>query len=437
MQTEEKSTALVWFRNDLRVRDNVVLHAACEMHERVIAVFYLDPRRFDFNSFGFRRTEKFRAKFLLESIAELRGSLIELNIGLMVKLARPEDHLPQLCNSEKVDAIYYQEEWTPEEKSVEQAIKAKLPEQIQYHSYFNQFLCHPDDIGLEIDAIPHVFTEFRKQVERQSEIRPEYYIKARSPENRWEIPNEVLSLIDLGFKKFEQPNHSAFPFKGGEKQALKRLEDYFFETKLLGTYKQTRNGMLGANYSSKLSAWLANGCLSPRTVYWNIVEFENELYSNESTYWLKFELIWRDYFKYISMKHGNAIFQRKGIIEKEYEWRNDYSLVRDWINGQTSSDFVNANMQEIKQTGWMSNRGRQNVASYFSKHLELDWRIGAAYFESMLIDYDVHSNYGNWMYVSGVGNDPRDRVFDIEKQAERYDSDKAFRKTWLAQKPAK
>ena len=92
---------------------------------------------------------------------------------------------------------------------------------------------------------------------------------------------------------------------------------------------------------------------------------------------------------------------------------------------------MNANMIELAQTGWMSNRGRQNVASYFSKDMGLDWRIGAAYFESMLIDYDVHSNYGNWMYVAGVGNDPRDRKFNVALQAERYDPNGRFQRTWL------
>ena len=85
----------------------------------------------------------------------------------------------------------------------------------------------------------------------------------------------------------------------------------------------------------------------------------------------------------------------------------------------------------LKKTGWMSNRGRQNVASYFAKDMLMDWRIGAAYFESMLIDFDVHSNYGNWMYVSGVGNDPRDRKFNIQLQAKNYDANGAYQKLWL------
>jgi deoxyribodipyrimidine photo-lyase len=118
-------------------------------------------------------------------------------------------------------------------------------------------------------------------------------------------------------------------------------------------------------------------------------------------------------------------------LQNDYEWSTNQNKIDDWIHGETHSDFVNANMIELKETGWMSNRGRQNVASYFAKELELDWRLGAAYFESQLIDYDVHSNYGNWMYVAGVGNDPRDRKFNVQLQAERYDTNGKFRNLWL------
>jgi deoxyribodipyrimidine photo-lyase len=214
---------------------------------------------------------------------------------------------------------------------------------------------------------------------------------------------------------------------------LKRLNNYFFETKKLGFYKKTRNGLIGTDYSSKFSPWLANGSISARTIYWNVKKFEKEEIKNQSTYWLIFELIWRDYFKYISIKHGNNIFKIGGILNKNYSWSSDRKMIQNWINGETKDDFVNANMIELKKTGWMSNRGRQNVASYFAKELTLDWRIGAAYFESTLLDYDVHSNFGNWMYVSGVGNDPRDRKFNTQLQAERYDPKHLFRNHWLQQ----
>ncbi|MGY8914977.1 MAG: FAD-binding domain-containing protein, partial [Flavobacteriales bacterium] len=179
------------------------------------------------------------------------------------------------------------------------------------------------------------------------------------------------------------------------------------------------------------SAWLANGSVSPLTIYWEVKSFERDIQKNQDTYWLIFELIWRDYFKYIALKHENKIFKLGGLLNKDYEWGTDVKLRNQWVSGTTKYPFVNANMQELALTGWMSNRGRQNVASFWSKEICQDWRIGAAYFESMLIDYDVHSNWGNWMYNSGVGNDPRDRKFNIGRQTEMYDPSGKFQKLWL------
>ena len=221
-------------------------------------------------------------------------------------------------------------------------------------------------------------------------------------------------------------SRTAFPFKGGEIAANERLDYYFFESEKLAFYKKTRNGLVGVDDSSKFSPWLANGSISAITIYHEVKKFEREIKKNQDTYWLIFELIWRDYFKYVSLKHGDRIFYQSGILQKSYDWYKNDKALNEWINGRTKEPFVNANMLELKKTGWMSNRGRQNVASYWAKQLKQDWRIGAAYFESMLLDYDVHSNWGNWMYNSGVGNDPRDRIFNIKRQAEMYDKNGKF-----------
>ena len=238
-------------------------------------------------------------------------------------------------------------------------------------------------------------------------------------------------MNDLGLDNFEPDTRSAFPFKGGEDEAKNRIQEYFWNNRDLEKYKETRNGLIGKDYSSKLSAWLANGSISPRQIYYQVKKYEKEIKSNQSTYWLIFELIWRDFFKYISLKHGNKIFQLKGILENDLEWNRNQEKFEEWIQGKTKEDFVNANMKEIAATGFMSNRGRQNVNSFWAKELKQDWRMGARYFESLLIDYDVHSNWGNWMYNSGVGNDPRDRKFNIKSQAERYDPNKEYQDLWL------
>lgn len=426
------STALVWFRNDLRVSDNIVLSEACKKHEHVIGVYCFEPRLFKNTRYGFPKTGKFRTRFMIESVRELKQNLQDLNISLLVFYDTIENQILKLQQVYKVKDVYFQKEWTSEEKQTESILKS-IAQDLRFHSYYNQFLYHPEDLPFNnFQSIPRVFTDFRKNIEKQVEVRPLVPCpSAKSTNNLLEDQTKVPNLQDLGFSDFEKDPRTAFPFLGGENNATRRLKDYIWKTENILVYKETRNGLIGEEYSSKLSAWLANGCISPRTIYWEIRKFEKNVKSNQSTYWLIFELVWRDFFKYVSLKHGNAIFQLSGISKKELEWDYDEDSLRKWISGKTDEPFVNANMKEIAATGFMSNRGRQNVNSFWAKELKQDWRAGAAYFESLLIDYDVHSNWGNWMYNSGVGNDPRDRKFNITSQAQRYDPDKKYQDLWL------
>ncbi len=431
MQTKQDGTALIWFKNNLRVQDNLVLNTALKNHRQVLAFYRFNYKDFQETAYGFKKTEKFRAQFLLESLTDLKLNLKKLNIELFVFAENAKSEIHKLIHTYNITSVYVQKEWTSEERVEFDNIKKEVPESVVINEIYDQFLFHADDINIKINNIPEVFSNFRKKVEKYSFIRPSAENKPINSDIPIENDTKIPTLEDLGFKSFQNDHHSAFPFKGGETQALKRLNDYFFTTKNIGIYKKTRNGLIGTEYSSKFSPWLANGSISARTIFWELQKFEKEFFKNESTYWLIFELIWRDYFKYISLKHENNIFKIGGILNRIYKWNDDSTLIQKWINGETSSNFVNANMIELKKTGWMSNRGRQNVASFFAKNLKLDWRIGAAYFESLLLDYDVHSNYGNWMYVAGVGNDPRDRVFNVDLQAERYDSNGKFQNLWL------
>ena len=426
---------LIWFRNDLRVADNTSVSKACK-GESVIAAYFFDPRHYAIGDFGFKKTEKYRAQFLIESVNELKVNLLKLNITLLIFHDKPENVVPVMVKDHEIKNIYLQKEWTRDENQVLDAVVSRIPDVINLEESHDQFLYHPDDIPYAgIDNIPQVFTQFRKKCETYSKVRLIFELPSSMPEdNLWDNTTKIPSLNALGLTDFEVDPRTAFPFKGGEEQALKRVQDYFWTTEKLAYYKKTRNGLVGKDYSSKLSAWLANGSISPRRVYWEIIRFEKEVRKNDSTYWLIFELIWRDYFKYVSLKHGSKLFKIGGILDKEYAWTTSEEAKERWIKGKTKEPFINANMKEIAETGWMSNRGRQNVASFWAKELEQDWRIGAAYFESMLIDYDVHSNWGNWMYNSGVGNDPRNRKFNIQSQAERYDRQAKFQNLWLQER---
>ncbi len=423
---------IVWFRNDLRVRNNEALYKACQDKLPVVGVYFFDPAHYATTNYGFKKTEKFRARFILESIQELKENLAAINIPLHVKLVSPDQGFLEISKNFDIRGIFLQKEWTSEEVATEQEIQKTIPP-TGWHRFYQQFLFHPDDFPYpDVQFLPEVFTEFRKKCEKFSRVRTSIPIPTKRPdENLSHIQYNLPSLSDLGLEEFDKDPRSAFPFKGGENQAWKRIEDYFWETKKLQYYKKTRNGLVGTDYSSKLSPWLANGCISTVDIYWEVKRFEKEIKKNQDTYWLIFELIWRDYFKYVSQKHGNKIFFQGGILNKDYEWKNNEKAFQQWINGNTNEDFVNANMIELKETGFMSNRGRQNVNSFWAKEWHQDWRKGAAYFESMLIDYDVHSNWGNWMYNSGVGNDPRDRKFNIKGQAERYDANGKYQRLWL------
>lgn len=424
---------LVWFTNNLRVEDNLALTEACKNAGKTIAVYCFDPRHFAETKYGFRKTEKFRAKFLTETLKELRENLLLKNISLLVYFEKPENIIPNLVEEYQIKDLYHQKEWTSEESEVLENLQgSENLAGMRWNEYYDQFLFHPEDIPYQnINDLPDVFTVFRKECEKKVLVRKTNSFVKKSEANLITNETVVPTLQDLGFGNFEIDKRSAFPFSGGENQALKRIEHYFFETQNLSKYKQTRNGLIGANYSSKLSAWLANGSVSAKTIYWKVKEYENEFGANEDTYWLIFELIWRDYFKYISMKFGNKVFQLDGILNNKYDWKFNQKAFNQWITGNTNEPFVNANMIELAQTGFMSNRGRQNVASFWAKEWQQDWRIAAAYFESLLIDYDVHSNYGNWIYNAGVGNDPRDRKFNIKRQAEMYDGNQEFQKLWL------
>jgi deoxyribodipyrimidine photo-lyase len=429
-------TSIVWFTTDLRLHDNETLVRAIEQSEEIIPLYCFDETHFKTSEFGFKRTGNFRAQFLLESLIDLDASLRAIGSGLIIVRGKPEEELIKVAQKYKAKKVFAKREVSHEEKITQELVEKQLWKiDCELETFSTSTLYHALDLPFSIKDIPDVFTSFRKKVEKESSIRNvfEKPLKIKSPA----ISVMQLTRIEqLGLQQVIQDKRSAIVFKGGETEGIKRIKTYFYDTRSVDTYKETRNGMVGCNYSTKFSAWLALGCLSPREIYHELKKYESIYSANESTYWLEFELLWRDYFRFMMKKYHTKFFLLTGIKDKsDIEPTHDNELLQKWINGSTGVDFVDANMLELKLTGFMSNRGRQNVASYFCNDLKLDWRYGAAYFEQQLIDYDVCSNWGNWAYLAGVGNDPRGkRYFNIEKQASEYDKDKTYRNLWLNEK---
>jgi deoxyribodipyrimidine photo-lyase len=426
-------TIVVWFKTDLRLHDNETLVKAIAQGDSIIPVYCFDEAHFNNSEYGFQKTGSFRAQFLLESLIDLDSNLRELGSGLLILKGNPEVEIPKIVSQYKANKVVAKREVAFEERQTESKVQEALFKlKCEFQTFSTSTLYHAEDLPFSIKDIPDVFTNFRKKTEKDAVIRPSFE-STSSIKSPIIEPIKLPTLEELGLTFTKIDSRTAIVFEGGESKAIQRLNHYFFESKCISNYKETRNGSIGADYSSKFSAWLALGCISPRFIYRELQKYESEFGANDSTYWLVFELLWRDYFRFMMKKHQSNFFKQLGIKNNKLKLFSDnVQKLQDWIEGNTGADFVDANMIELKLTGFMSNRGRQNVASYLCNDLKLDWRLGAAYFEEQLIDYDVCSNWGNWAYLAAVGNDPRDnRYFNIEKQAQTYDKNKKYRNLWL------
>lgn len=245
-------------------------------------------------------------------------------------------------------------------------------------------------------SIPESFTAFRKKVEP---LLPSYFHQAIRP-----IDEEVNDELDY----------------------------YFYKKKLASTYFKTRNQMLGRDFSTKFSAFLSCGALDVRYLYNQVKDFEQREGANKSTYWIVFELLWREFFYWHYQKHTRVYFSENGL--RGNPDFTDFPIYQvSELKEKTDNKFFISALNELEQTGFQSNRTRQMFASFWLNDLKLNWRSGANFFERYLIDYDVYSNYGNWMYLAGVGVDPRGkRYFNIPKQLKEYDPEGNYIKRWYS-----
>jgi deoxyribodipyrimidine photo-lyase len=437
----------VWFRNDLRISDHEPLLKASAAADRsggtVRLIYVFDPRFYERTSFGFPRMGPHRQRFLRQSLADLERAAGQLGGKLEWHDGHAEEVFQELVeqtlrNGNHVAGVYFHRDFASEEKSIERKVIKRLRKlEVSASVSEPQTLYSLEDLPFTVAELPEVFSKFRRGVEKKCQIPKSLGRPQSIPATSRPIGNDSGRPIEqcerlhaLPEPEFDQ--RGVLEFEGGETAGLRRLNDYFWGGDCLREYKQTRNGMLGANYSSKFSPWLALGCLSARQIRAEVIRYEAERVKNDSTYWMVFELIWRDYFQFIVGKHGSNVFQLGGLRQQRLPWKQDWERFEAWCDGRTGFPLIDANMRELAATGFMSNRGRQNVASFLTKNLGIDWRMGAEWFESMLIDYDPCSNYGNWNYTAGVGNDARGfRWFNTLKQAHQYDPDGAYVRHWL------
>jgi len=388
---------LYWHRNDLRFLDNEILSTISQNNDTVLPVYIFNLTDFKMLELGFRKTGIHRFRYIIDTLKVLRGKYKQSGGDMVIRVGDPSSIIKDLVELHKIEKVIVQKELAYEEVREEEKVE-KVAKELgcEFRKVWGRTLYHIDDIPYDRETFPLTSKTFRINTTKATEPRALFPVPEKlrfiTNENEFGLP----AAEDVGFTSEEEVMPRQDIYQAGEDEALKRLSYYSFESELLTSYKWTRNRSLGMDYSSKLSPFLAIGAISPRVIYWKVKEYEKEIKRNISTWWLVFEVVWRDYFCFSAWKHGNKMFFEGGIKDREVEWNNNRELFERWKIGQTGIPFLDAHMKELDTTGFMSNRGRVNSASFLSRDYKVDWRWGAAWFENRLIDYDVYSNWLNW-----------------------------------------
>jgi deoxyribodipyrimidine photo-lyase len=426
---------LFWFSQDLRLHDQPLLHQAAQQVDSLICLHCLPSLSAYLSHFAqVAGVGQAKRRFLAQSVRDLDSALHQHGHRLITTDLHPYFALYRLISRHHVTHLYSAAFPGTDEQQVVNQIGQIFPHlQVCQHEHTTLF--EQQQLPFALDQLPVTFSQFRRRVEDIEITQPVAEVTSLPAPVEVETGSGGCGDSRWAGNHGSQDSNSASGFTGGEKAGLRHARAYFSSPRP-ADYKQTRNALDGWELSTKFSPWLAHGCLSPRTLLAMLKDYERVNGSNESTYWIFFELLWREYFYWYARRYRKRLFCFSGINGKAplasfYPQR--FAL---WKNGQTPWPLVNACMHQLRATGYMSNRGRQLVASCLIHELGLDWRFGAAYFETQLIDYDVASNWGNWQYLAGVGADPRgSRQFDLDKQTHTYDPNHHFIDKWQGECP--
>jgi deoxyribodipyrimidine photo-lyase len=462
-----KSTVLIYLlRRDLRLADNPIFHELGRLQNQsqrpfthLLPVYVFPAAQVEVSGFlsssddkspykearsavgGFWRCGRLRAKFLAESVWDLKNDLGRIGSDLEIRVGTMRDVVKSLLDGFRqqqnvdVHGLWMTSEEGWEEKIEEKEVKQLMNEEDKEFKLWTDEKYFIDDRDLPFDKpedLSDVFTTFRKTVEplrdapRKQVPKPDQLPPLPggipSQAKPFRIPDSLDGTMSALLKPLpanaglsDMPTmpdgvQSAHPFTGGSKAGIDRVK-HLIESGAMTSYKDTRNGLLGLDFSTKLSAWLSLGSISARQVHWMMMDFEDGKTDlgkgacgygegeNKGTAGVRFELLWRDYMRLCTRKFGTRLFFLDGYRQMETAWskfisspftestnkknkngandRDTRAVIERFIRGQTGTGLIDASQRELFLTGWTSNRARQNVASYLAKHLGIDWRIGA------------------------------------------------------------
>ncbi len=398
----DKAT-IFWFRRDLRLSDNHGFFKALEASKNVLPIFIFDTEILS----KLDNKEDKRVDFLVQTLQILNQYLEKTGKSIQILYGKPLDLFKELTEDYKVESVFCNEDYEPSAIKRDLEIKELLNQKsIDFQTYKDQVHFHKEDI-LKSDGTPYtIYTPYSKQwLLKYNSQKVETYPSEKLLENLIDIDKQDISLEKIGFKKTE------YQF---ETPAINR--------EILKAYHETRN--FPTTPTSEMSFHLRFGTISVRKLAAEGSKL-NETYLKE--------LIWREFFMQILYHFPKVVTESFKRKYDNIEWLYDENLLTKWQHGKTGYPIVDAGMRELNETGFMHNRVRMVCASFFTKHLLMDWRIGEAYFAQKLLDYDLSANNGNWQWSAGSGCDsaPYFRIFNPEEQQKKFDPQFKYIKKWV------
>ena len=420
----ERRTAIVWFRDDLRVSDNPALAHAVDEGYAVVPLFVLDETAPHMRELGGAMRW-----FAHHALAALQGELAKRGAKLVLREGDSRHVLDEIIEETDASAVFWNRRYEPGARELDASIKADLKErELEVHSFAGTLIHEPARVKTKTGGFYKVYTPFSRAFLAEVEVRdpidaPERIEPAGG--NLASLSVDELKLLPTapdwsgGFSEWEP----------GEDGAGKRVKA--FMTANLDGYDTKRDDPAG-DMTSKFSPHLRWGDLSPFQVWAAIDEHEGNAPADDVLSFRK-EIIWREFNHHLLFHFGDLANDNWNPKFDVFPWRYDEEELRAWQKGRTGYPIVDAGMRQLWQTGWMHNRVRMICGSFLVKHLLHDWREGERWFWDCLVDGDVANNPANWQWVAGTGADapPYFRIFNPMTQGAKFDPDGDYVRTWV------
>jgi deoxyribodipyrimidine photo-lyase len=415
-----RSTAIVWFRRDLRLGDHPALTAASAGHERVIPLYVLDDKLLH----G-RYASPARARFMLGCLRELDSALRELGSALVLRHGVPEDEVVALAREAGAQTVLWTSDVAPYARRRDRRVTEALREAgVDAKPHGGGYLVDPSRPRTQGGKPYTVFTPFWRSIDGVAR-RPVH----RAPTALPPLPSSLRkgrlpSAAALNIDNADVPEPVVEPGEAAARAALER----WLRADLDGY--ADRHDALSDPGTSVLSPYLRWGCLSAREC-----EERTERHGGAGAAAFTRQLAWRDFYAHqLLMYPKNTTQEFQERYRGSLRWADDAEALEAWKAGQTGYPLVDAGMRQLARSGWMHNRARLVVGSFLTKDLHIDWREGERHFARLLLDGEPAQNNGNWQWIASVGADPAPyfrRLFNPMTQQRKFDPDGRYVRTWV------